>query len=354
MASVRNRGNRFTGLYRDAQGNQKSAGTFDDEDTAFDAAQYLEILAHPPASVAAHPGEKHGNVTVAGYAPGWLSEHAVEETTRYTYESALKHIIDHLGDVALIELDAEKIRKFFRKIEKRLAASTAGNIRAVLSEMCKTAVSEKKMGSNPVPGVKAGSAWSEREIAVVTKEKAGEIQQLMRPEFQLLVETLFATGARWSELMGLGTEHVEIRAHDAVLKLGRRVIVEQGNGIHIRGYGKSKWAKRDVTVPRDLGLRLKAAASPDGWIFRAVRGGVIRRTSFYRRVWKPVVAKAGVPGFRIHDARHTHISWLANDPRVPLAAVRYRAGHSSLSVTSRYIHVIPGDADPCLISLQAA
>jgi integrase len=43
--------------------------------------------------------------------------------------------------------------------------------------------------------------------------------------------------------------------------------------------------------------------------------------------------------------RHSAISWWANSG-IPLAAVRDRAGHSNISVTSRYRHVMPGDADP--------
>lgn len=43
--------------------------------------------------------------------------------------------------------------------------------------------------------------------------------------------------------------------------------------------------------------------------------------------------------------RHSAISWWANSG-IPLADVRDRAGHSNISVTSRYIHAMPADADP--------
>jgi hypothetical protein len=48
MASVRERNGRFTGLYRDAAGKQRSAGAFDSETEALKAAEYEEALAHPP------------------------------------------------------------------------------------------------------------------------------------------------------------------------------------------------------------------------------------------------------------------------------------------------------------------
>jgi hypothetical protein len=43
--------------------------------------------------------------------------------------------------------------------------------------------------------------------------------------------------------------------------------------------------------------------------------------------------------------RHSAMSWWANSG-VPLADVRDRAGHFNISVTSRYIHVMPGDGNP--------
>jgi integrase len=41
---------------------------------------------------------------------------------------------------------------------------------------------------------------------------------------------------------------------------------------------------------------------------------------------------------RVHDIRHTAISWWLNDDGMPLASVRDRAGHWNISITSRYIH----------------
>ena len=48
MASVRKRGSRYSGLYRDATGKQKSAGTFATEREALKAAEHAEAVANPP------------------------------------------------------------------------------------------------------------------------------------------------------------------------------------------------------------------------------------------------------------------------------------------------------------------
>lgn len=50
--------------------------------------------------------------------------------------------------------------------------------------------------------------------------------------------------------------------------------------------------------------------------------------------------KAGMPGVRWHDLRHTYASWIVQGGQ-PLTAVRDLLGHSSLAVTNRYSHLAP-------------
>lgn len=97
MASTRERNGRYIGLFRDAQGKRKSAGTYATEKEALKAAGHAEALANPPETVEAHSTTVRGRVTVAGYAPGWLSSQMLEETSRESYGNAVKRIVRHLG-----------------------------------------------------------------------------------------------------------------------------------------------------------------------------------------------------------------------------------------------------------------
>ena len=84
MASARQRGKRWTGLYRDASGKQKSAGAYDTEREALKAAEHAEALANPPKAIEAHPVSKRGKITVAAYAPKWLDGQSLKPSTRAT------------------------------------------------------------------------------------------------------------------------------------------------------------------------------------------------------------------------------------------------------------------------------
>jgi integrase len=187
-----------------------------------------------------------------------------------------------------------------------------------------------------------------REMHVATREQAKAIEAAIHERYRLFVRALFSSGCRWGEMLAVRGTDVQKRGTGYVLKV-RRTVTQVGGTLSGRPYGKSPKAKRDIPIPEPLALEL--AAFGGELCFTNARGGYLRRSDFRSNFWKSAVTKAGIPGLRVHDARHSHASWLANDPRVPLAAVRDRLGHSSLAVTSRYVHVM-GD-DPCLAVLAA-
>ncbi|MBF4769513.1 tyrosine-type recombinase/integrase [Nocardioides agariphilus] len=88
-------------------------------------------------------------------------------------------------------------------------------------------------------------------------------------------------------------------------------------------------------------MRAQASASAvvsSGLVFTTVRGKVLRGTNSSERVWRPVVARAGVGHCRVHDLRHRFASWLLHGG-VSLAEVWRPLGHVSPLTTQWYAHV---------------
>ena len=72
--------------------------------------------------------------------------------------------------------------------------------------------------------------------------------------------------------------------------------------------------------------------------------GHLSRDWFTRQVWKPALARAGLPNdVRMHDLRHAHASWLLAGG-ADLQVVKERLGHRSIATTEKYLHTLP-DAD---------
>lgn len=361
MASVRQRDGRWTGLYRDGQGRQRSAGTYGTKASALRAArasEAVEATGRDARQVLDGPellsmSAKKGKLTVAGYAPTWLAGHRLEPTSRATYACMLLHIVRELGDVTLADLDAPRVRTFIRGLEAtRLSSSTVGLVMTTLRTMCETAVADRLMDRDPTSGIKVAGLHA-REMRILSPAEYRKLLDVIRPHYRLLVEMAVASGMRWGELMGLQAPDVIRRGGGYVVKI-RRVMIEVSGHTSIRPYGKTPGATREVTISRDLGEALieSAKADPDQFVFCAEQGGVLHRSNF-RRVWGKALDRAGLQGVRVHDLRHTSASWLL-DNGAKLVEVRDRLGHSSIAVTSRYLHAVPGDRDSCLDALGRA
>jgi hypothetical protein len=68
MVSARRRRKKFMGLYRDAEGRQRSAGSFATKKEALKAATQAENGVEPVKTEVAYPVKARGKVTVASYA----------------------------------------------------------------------------------------------------------------------------------------------------------------------------------------------------------------------------------------------------------------------------------------------
>ena len=80
----------------------------------------------------------------------------------------------------------------------------------------------------------------------------------------------------------------------------------------------------------------------DELVFPSEAGTPIEMNNFSERVFKPMLARAGLRRIRFHDLRHTFGSLLIQ-AGASLAYIRDQLGHSSIQVTvDIYGHLIPG------------
>jgi integrase len=89
---------------------------------------------------------------------------------------------------------------------------------------------------------------------------------------------------------------------------------------------------------------LRRYADSSGFVFQT-RNGSPKSARDISRAFAEVVENAKLPvtedgPVTFHSLRHTAISRLANDPRIPLVYVRDFAGHASLQTTETYVHKI--------------
>jgi integrase len=122
-----------------------------------------------------------------------------------------------------------------------------------------------------------------------------------------------------------------------------------GGRRHVLTWGppKTEAGRRTVTLPAVAAAALAehlatySQSGPDGLVFTSTEGGLLRRSNFQRRVWRPATRAAGVAGLRFHDLRHTSAT-LSIAAGASTRELMARMGHSSSAAALRYQHVMAG------------
>jgi len=342
MGSIRMRkgarGVTYAALWRDPNGKQRSK-TFT---TKAAAKAFLKPRSAVPgyrAPVPRHEG------TLAAYAAVWVEEHQLKPVARETYRNVLnKHILPALGRLQLAHVTTADVYTAVRKWQAAgMGAPLQAKCRTILSALFEDAVARGIIPSNPARGVKI-ARQTVREMRILSVSEFKQVLRYLDPMPRLLVRLAVASGCRWGELAELrGSDLVDdtlmISRNVAELKSPRRFQVQDSpkNG-----------RSRKVRIPSALATEIHAhATGPGDLLFSAPDGRHISRDQFHAIWHRAQKAAAIIPPCRVHDLRHTAISyWLADG--MPLTSVRDRAGHSSITVTSRYLHAMDDAEDEAL------
>ena len=147
MASARKRGKTWMGLYRDADGRQRSAGSHPTEKAAMKAARLAKARVMPGKPEVVYRNTVRGKATVASYAYEWLALHALSALMRGTCTSRYSgsHIIPALGGRVLADVTAADIRGYFRSPGDRrhVPQALGSKIKTVLSAMFQAAAEDR-------------------------------------------------------------------------------------------------------------------------------------------------------------------------------------------------------------------
>ncbi len=182
-----------------------------------------------------------------------------------------------------------------------------------------------------VPDRKHAKVLSEEEVFAL-------LAAAKRPRDKVLVRTLYSAGLRVSELCTLRWQDVVSTAG------GKAVLVVYGKG------GKQREAEISANTHRalqDLHDSLIDEGIPAGatdYIFRTRTGHHLDRSEVHRLL-KRLASQAGIDKpVSAHWLRHSHASHALDNGANP-KAVQQQLGHSSLAITTGYLHTDKGTAD---------
>lgn len=244
---------------------------------------------------------------------------------------------------------ATDIRVFRRFVDKPLRSVTLDDVQAFAADLeglAPATVGRRLSAVKSLVGFGHRMGWLLFDVAAPIQTPAvrdnlaqkilteWQVQRLLEmerhPRNAAIMRLLYITGIRISELCGL-------RWRDLLER-------DEGGQITVLGKGAKT---RAILVPSSVWSRVKAlrgAAELDDRVFRSRQStGGINRAQVHRIV-KIAARRAKLPpGVSAHWLRHAHASH-ALDRAAPVHVVQATLGHASLTTTTRYTHVRPGDS----------
>ncbi len=239
---------------------------------------------------------------------------------------------------------SDALRAYLARLaHRKLAPASVARRLSAMRQLYRFLYGEGHRGDDPaavLEGPKRGrclpKVLSVREVdGLLAKARAAtqtesKSEQLRAARMMCLLEVLYATGLRVSELVALP---------DSAARRDQRMLVIRGKGGRERLVPLNDAARQ--TMKDYLKLREKGGAAKSKWLFPSFgESGHLTRQHFAREL-KELAASAGLKPSQVspHVLRHAFASHLLQNG-ADLRVVQTLLGHADISTTQIYTHVL--------------
>lgn len=328
------------GLGRGAQQRRLTIGEPSDSLTAFQAReQAANILADVRlgGDPAGARGRRRKEPTISELCDRYLREHVAvhnRASTRARLTPQLENKIKPaLGKIKVSELTRARVKQWHHDLAHRGKPGSrrettyyeANRCLAVLSKILSLASTDWELrDDNPCRGLrrfpekKRSRFYSEPELKAI----AGALDAASRDSTELAgvisaIRLLALTGCRLSEILGLRWEHVDISKGEIFL-------------------ADAKTGSRAAAIDAPARALLTAMPQESDFVVCGLDSTKPLTVSAMEKAWGRIRTVAGIPDGRMHDFRHT-VGTYAGQAGLNAFAVRDLLGHSTLTMTARYV-----------------
>ena len=269
--------------------------------------------------------------------------------SRNTLDAYRRDLADFSADLSgaggsIAAADSDELRAHLGRLAKRgLAAASVARRLSAIRQLYRFLYSEGHRGDDPaavIEGPKRGRSLpkvlsiqqvddllAQARDGVKAKAKS---ERLRAARLNCLLEVLYATGLRVSELVALP---------EAAARRDQRMLVIRGKGGRERLVPLNDQAKRTMTDY--LTMRAEAKLDKSKWLFPSFgESGHLSRQHFAREL-KALAGAAGLKASQVspHVLRHAFASHLLQNG-ADLRVVQTLLGHADISTTQIYTHVL--------------
>jgi len=280
-------------------------------------------------------GEDHG---VEAFCDALWLEAGLSSATRLAYRrdlTALALFLKESGcDRGLAQAGAADLLSYIASRHRDSKASSANRRLSCMRRYYGWLMQRGLRQDDPCAGIRSARqaprfphTLSEAQVEALLK--APDINQLLGLRDKAMLETLYATGLRVSELVGLRVAEISLR--DAVLR-----VIGKGNKQRLVPLGEEAlyWVQQWITQGRNIVLGGKSSDA----LFPTAHGQAMSRQRFWVLV-KRYAQLAGIEAaLSPHGLRHAFATHLINHG-ADLRVVQLLLGHADITTTQIYTHV---------------
>jgi integrase len=275
------------------------------------------------------------------WARSWLaSRSTLKPKTIRSYESLLEsRILPAFEDWPLAAVRPSKVQAWVDAMAKEgLSPSRIRQAHVVLSELLDAAFRDDRIARNPARRVKLPTLRRD-DAPCFEPSVVEQIAGAMPEPYDVLVRILGQLGPRFGEAAALRRRSVNL--------VTRRLVIEESlaeiSGELVFGTTKTH-ARRRVPLTADLAAALedhlaeRVADRSDALVFTGPRGGPLRHSMFYGRLWRPTLKRLGLPAVGLHVLRHSAAAGMIS------AGASAKARSAAFTLTT-YGHLFDADLD---------
>jgi integrase/recombinase XerD len=266
-----------------------------------------------------------------------------------TLDAYRRDLTDFSADLAaakqsIATADSDGLRAYLARLAKRqLAPASVARRLSAIRQLYRFLYSEGHRGDDPaaaIEGPKRGRSLpkvlSVKQVdgllaqAKTAMQSESKSERLRAARMACLLEVLYATGLRVSELVALP---------ESAARRDQRMLVIRGKGGRERLVPLNDAARQ--TMKDYLTLREEAKTDKSKWLFPSFgESGHLTRQHFAREL-KALAAAAGLKSSQVspHVLRHAFASHLLQNG-ADLRVVQTLLGHADISTTQIYTHVL--------------
>jgi len=306
---------------------------------------------------------KPKRLSVAEYLQQWLDGYVKTNCSPRTldgYQSIVsRHLIPNLGRIPLTQLQPPHIQQYYAhalsegRVDRKgaLSARSVLHIHRVLFQALNYAVRQGLLFRNIAELVDPPRARNAKMTSLIPQEVSRLLNVAKDTPYYPIIYTAVNTGLRQAELLGLRWRDLDLD----LAALSVTQVLYKRRGICQFKEPKSEHSRRRLDLSPSIALFLRQyradremerlllgkPLSKDNLVFSSGDGTPIDPGTLTHNFAR-IARKAGLPGTRFHDLRHTFASLMllaGIHPKI----VSEMLGHSSVAFTlDVYSHVIGG------------